>query len=106
MTRQRGSLRRIIKEKIGETREKLENYEFVVKVAETNIVETQTRLKKEQIEKHKLLNDPNETVRNAAQELYDRILHASRHVVATTIERKIKKERKTQKNSKTHAVEM
>ena len=68
---------RIIKKKIGETREKLENYEFVVKKAETKIGETQTRLKKEQIEKHKLLNDPNETVRNAAQELYDRYLHAS-----------------------------
>jgi hypothetical protein len=49
-------------------------------MAETKIGETQTRLEKEQIEKQKLLNDPNETVRNAAQELYDRYLHASESV--------------------------
>ena len=77
MTRQRGSLRRIIKKKIGETREKLENYEFVVKMAETEIGETQTRLKREQIEKQKLLNDPNEITRNAAQELHQRYCQAS-----------------------------
>lgn len=63
-------------------------------MAETKIGETQTRLEKEQIEKQKLLNDPNETVRNAAQELYDRYLHASETVrVATNIERKIKRKK-------------
>jgi hypothetical protein len=46
-------------------------------MAETEIGEIQNRLKNEQMEMHKLLNDPNETVRNAAQELYDRYLNAS-----------------------------
>ncbi len=50
-------------------REKLEhqeNWELVVKMAERQIQKYQTKIKREQVEKHKLLSHENEIIREAA----------------------------------------
>jgi hypothetical protein len=60
-----------------EKREKLENYEIVIKRAEHDIRRTKYTIEKELIEKHKLLNDPNEITRNAAAEVYEKYLKCS-----------------------------
>jgi hypothetical protein len=50
-------------------------------MAEAKIKEAENKIKKEQFEKHKLLNDPNEITRNAAQELHDLYLKASKQQI-------------------------
>jgi hypothetical protein len=67
-----------LKQKIDrEKKEKMDNYQFVIQMTQAKIGETQSRLEKEQMEMHKLLNDSNEITRSAAKELYERYLHAS-----------------------------
>jgi hypothetical protein len=46
-------------------------------MAEREIREAEYTTKKEQVEKHKLLNHSNEILREAAQELYDKYLSLS-----------------------------
>lgn len=54
-----------------EEQEQQNNYELVIKMAEHKIVEAQNTIKREEIEKDKLLfNHPNEITRSAAQEMY------------------------------------
>jgi hypothetical protein len=60
-----------------EKRQKLENWKFVVKMAEKEIVDYQNKIKREQVEKDKLISHENGIKRAAAQELYDKYLKAS-----------------------------
>ncbi len=55
-----------------ERREKLQNYEIMIKMTEADIRSAKYKIEKEQIYKHKLLNDEeeNEITRKAANELY------------------------------------
>jgi alanyl-tRNA synthetase len=65
-------LQKKIKEEI---RQKLQNYEIVIKTTEQEIKQAEYKVKKEQIEKHKLLNDDeNEIKQKAAQELYSKFM--------------------------------
>jgi hypothetical protein len=55
-----------------EEKEKQENWQLVVQMAQSKIEELQNTIKRELSEREKLLNDePNETKRNAAREMYN-----------------------------------
>jgi hypothetical protein len=53
-----------------EKRQKLQNWEIVIERLKDDIRSAEYTIKKEQIYKHKLLNDENEITRKAANELY------------------------------------
>ena len=62
-----------------EKSERLQNWEIAVQIIEADINAYQRVIEREQIMKHKLLNDPNEIKGKSAQELYDKYLKASEH---------------------------
>ena len=60
-----------------ETREKLQNWDLVVQMAQSKIDEIKNTIRREQEERQKLLNHENEITRSAAKELYERYMAAS-----------------------------